>query len=1097
LRFRQRRIGTSSAIAGLSSAFIGLVVGACAVGDGIVRPRNMASIVVHAVFAETSSPYAAAPSRIDRVRVLAIRPSSGETVDQAEEPVTAGQQSVPVELSVELEESPEQLLIRVELWSENSLAYAGEQLMLVDAAKSVNESPPILLEPASPSLAVQPTSLDFALPRGDATASQSITIANVGVGVMNWQVSSDAAWLSASQTSGNLQEGGTAVVLARVSSSGLDPGGQVGTLTFAAPGALGSPRSVSVSLVVEANQPPTADAGRDRTVTDADNSGDEAVKLDGTASSDPDGTIVGYVWTVGGTQIATGVTPTVTLGVGTRTITLTVTDDNGATDNDQVQITVAAPANQPPTADAGTNRTVIDGDDSGAEPVTLDGTGSFDPDGTVVSYRWTEGGTQIATGATPTVTFAVGSHAVTLTVTDDDGATDSDQVQVTVTSRENQPPTANAGPDRTVTDGDDSGDEPVTLDGTGSSDPDGTIASYVWTEGDTQIATGGTPTVTLGVGAHAITLTVTDDDGATDSDQVRITVAAADKQPPTANAGPNRTVTDADDSGAEPVTLDGTDSYDPDGVIVSYRWTEGGAQIAAGAAPTVTLAVGTHTITLTVTDDDGLTDSDQVQITVLAPAAPDLAITTGAPTVTPGSVPAGGAVTLSSWAVKNQGGVPSGNFSNGFYLSTDAVITTSDVLLSGNSNYSLAPGESFVWGGPTLTIPASTAPGSYYIGILVDRANQVSESNESNNAVSRAITVTSSSATLTVTVDGVGSVSSSGVTPAINCYAETCSATYPIGTTVTLVATQENPDFLFESWFGTGSGFTCTTSTTCVVTMDQDRTVRAWFSVPGIISVNPSTASFTMAQGGTPTPSSRTITVSNIGDRPVQDVVIHQSYSPNVGDWLSAAIDRTVIDTLTPGTMTLSVNANNLDPGTYNAAVYVGDFVVTTGQVNVTLTVQSPAPTISNLSISLIQVNDTVSCSNGGSSYRASFRYSDPDGDVTLADAIIRDYYVFSTGQSGTIVWPGAGYYSVGGDGFSGSIAVILCTRFNAATSIQNSFTVEDGAGHLSNTLSATQTRPAGANVPPLDPASTPSSTGAPTPGRDETRTEGRDPSGT
>ena len=63
----------------------------------------------------------------------------------------------------------------------------------------------------------------------------------------------------------------------------------------------------------------------------------------------------------------------------------------------------------------------------------------------------------------------------------------------------------------TVTDGDENGSESVTLDGSGSSDPDGSISSYVWTENGNQIATGATPTVTLDVGTHTITLEVTDD----------------------------------------------------------------------------------------------------------------------------------------------------------------------------------------------------------------------------------------------------------------------------------------------------------------------------------------------------------------------------------------------------------------------------------------------------------------------------------------------------------------------------------------------------------------------------------------------------------
>ncbi|MBI1920600.1 MAG: metallophosphoesterase [Geobacter sp.] len=91
----------------------------------------------------------------------------------------------------------------------------------------------------------------------------------------------------------------------------------------------------------------------------------------------------------------------------------------------------------------------------------------------------------------------------------------------------NQPPVANAGPDQSVTDTDGNGSQSVTLNGSASSDPDGTISSYVWKEGATQIATGATPAVTLAVGTHTITLTVTDNAGATATDTMVATVNAA------------------------------------------------------------------------------------------------------------------------------------------------------------------------------------------------------------------------------------------------------------------------------------------------------------------------------------------------------------------------------------------------------------------------------------------------------------------------------------------------------------------------------------------------------------------------------------------
>jgi serine protease len=88
----------------------------------------------------------------------------------------------------------------------------------------------------------------------------------------------------------------------------------------------------------------------------------------------------------------------------------------------------------------------------------------------------------------------------------------------------NRPPVANAGPDQTVTDTDGNNSETVTLNGSGSYDPDGEIMSYVWNEGNSELGTGVTLTVELAVGIHTITLTVTDDDGATDTDEAVVTV---------------------------------------------------------------------------------------------------------------------------------------------------------------------------------------------------------------------------------------------------------------------------------------------------------------------------------------------------------------------------------------------------------------------------------------------------------------------------------------------------------------------------------------------------------------------------------------------
>ena len=169
------------------------------------------------------------------------------------------------------------------------------------------------------------------------------------------------------------------------------------------------------------------------------------------------------------------------------------------------------------------------------------------------------------------------------------------------------------------------------------------------------------------------------------------------------------------DQGVGTVSLVGTITVSP-ATSTNYTLT---ASNAAGSA--------TRTVTITLSS---------VSFSV------DLRITTGIPIVTPSKVMAGGTVGLSPWTIKNEGAAETGLFSNGFYLSADPIITSDDTYLFEDNNENLTAGGQFNWGGPTLTIPPDTTPGSYYIGILVDWNNVIAESNENNNYVSSPITVT-------------------------------------------------------------------------------------------------------------------------------------------------------------------------------------------------------------------------------------------------------------------------------------------------------------------------------------------------------------------
>jgi subtilisin len=103
-------------------------------------------------------------------------------------------------------------------------------------------------------------------------------------------------------------------------------------------------------------------------------------------------------------------------------------------------------------------------------------------------------------------------------------------------------------------------------------------------------------------------------------------------RPPVADAGPDQTVTVSADSREKVVTLDGSGSYDPDGSIVSYEWDTGETTPLTGQTVSATFAIGTHTVTLAVTDNDGLTATDTMTVIVRALASPPVADFAGMPT---------------------------------------------------------------------------------------------------------------------------------------------------------------------------------------------------------------------------------------------------------------------------------------------------------------------------------------------------------------------------------------------------------------------------------------------------------------------------------
>lgn len=380
---------------------------------------------------------------------------------------------------------------------------------------------------------------------------------------------------------------------------------------------------------------PTADAGSHQTVDE-----NEVVTLDGSGSSDPDGEIETYAW-----HRLSGPTVTLSNAASPRpsfttpnfstaadadiVFELTVTDDDGLSATDTVTVTVTW-TNDAPVARAGE-------DDDVAENarVTLDGMDSSDQENQISRYQWRQvSGPEVtladanraqASFTTPNLTTGANTDLVfELQVTDAQGATDTDRVEITVTW-ENDPPTARAGDDRSVDEG-----ARVQLDGSASEDTEGQISQYQWrkvsgpdvalTGGDTSQASFSAPNLTAaGDAALVFELTVTDAADETATDTVTITVSWTNDAP-TAVAGQDQNV-----AAGDAVTLDASASSDPDDGIDSYAWTQvagPGIQLTTQNEAQTGFTAPTNTgsdplqlrFELVVSDRGGLTATDSVDV---------------------------------------------------------------------------------------------------------------------------------------------------------------------------------------------------------------------------------------------------------------------------------------------------------------------------------------------------------------------------------------------------------------------------------------------------------------------------------------------------
>ncbi|MCP3166532.1 tandem-95 repeat protein [Myxococcus sp. QH3KD-4-1] len=434
---------------------------------------------------------------------------------------------------------------------------------------------------------------------------------------------------------------GTPVTLANADSATADfDAGDVDAdeeLTFrvtVSDGTVEATQDVTVTLR-NVNRAPTANAGAAASAVSG-----TTVTLDGSASSDADGTALSYTWTqVSGPSVAlsnaTSAQPTFTApsvqAQRDLVFSLVVSDGVASSAASLVVITIN-PTDIPNRAPV-VSASAVTADERSTVSLVAQAT---DEDGDTLTYAWTQlTGTTVTlqNANTATASFDAGevdaNAELTFRVTVSDGtATVTKDVTVTVRNV-NRAPTANAGAAATAQSG-----TTVTLDGTASSDADGTAVTYAWTQvsGPSVALSDATaaqpsftaPTVTAERDL-VFSLVVSDGAASSTASLVVITVTAA----PVENTAPVAKARIILNGSQTSMTLDGSASTDANGDALTYKWEQtGGPSVTLNESTKAVLSVdvpeldddsATFSFKLTVKDPAGATHS----VTVEATATPD------------------------------------------------------------------------------------------------------------------------------------------------------------------------------------------------------------------------------------------------------------------------------------------------------------------------------------------------------------------------------------------------------------------------------------------------------------------------------------------
>ena len=284
-----------------------------------------------------------------------------------------------------------------------------------------------------------------------------------------------------------------------------------------------SDMAISTLNVTDAftSAPIVAISGGSRTIEDTDGIAGESVSFTGTAT-DSDGTIATTQWLVDGSEVATGLTPSIALPNGSTIVTFKAIDNDGASTSATVTITAEAPI-APSVTISGGSRTIADTNGISGESVSFTGTAT-DSDGTIATTQWLVDGSEVATGLTPSIALPNGSTVVTFKATDNVGVSSTTTATITVNAPV-APSVTISGGNRTIADTDDTAGESVSFTGT-ATDSDGIIETTQWLVNGSVVATGLSAAIALPNGSSIVTFKATDNSGLNTTTTATITITA-------------------------------------------------------------------------------------------------------------------------------------------------------------------------------------------------------------------------------------------------------------------------------------------------------------------------------------------------------------------------------------------------------------------------------------------------------------------------------------------------------------------------------------------------------------------------------------------